>query len=65
MGYDEIILAGIPCDDSPRFFDPPGKRHEAFGRETVWDEWLRAKNAVFDGKVKSLSGNTRTWLGEP
>jgi hypothetical protein len=65
MGYDRVILAGIPCDDSPRFFDPPWQKHEQFGRETTHQEWLKARDRVFDGRVKSLSGNTKIWLGEP
>ena len=63
MGYDKIILAGCPTDASPRYFeDIP---HPQFGLDTIKDEWLRARDAVFNGKVKSLSGRSREWLGEP
>ena len=65
MGYDQIVLAGIPCDDSPRFFDPPWKKHEHFGREDSHDEWFRARDAIFNDKVKSMDGNTLAWLGAP
>jgi hypothetical protein len=67
MGYREIVLAGIPCDDSPRFFDPPDQRHPMFGLETVQEEWLRVRDSVplFKDKVRSLSGNTAKWLGLP
>ena len=67
MGYERIILAGTPCDDSPRFFDPPWKLHAQFGLETVHQEWQRARDEVplFKERVRSLSGNTRNWLGAP
>ena len=67
MGYSRIILAGVPCDDSPRFFDPPWKKHELFGLATAHDEWKRARDEVplFKERVRSLSGNTAKWLGEP
>jgi hypothetical protein len=67
MGYDRIILAGIPCDDSPRFFDPPWQKHAQMGLITVHDEWKRARDEVplFRDRVRSLSGNTKLWLGEP
>jgi len=65
MGYQKIVLAGMPCDDSPNFCDSPYGKHAQYGRETVHREWLSARDAVFKGRVKSLSGNTAKWLGEP
>lgn len=65
MGYDLIVLAGIPCDDSPRYFDPPGNKHEHMGRDSMLREWQEANQAIFEGKVRSLSGRTRDLLGEP
>lgn len=65
MDYDLIVLAGIPCDSSPRYFDPPWQEHLQFGRETVFRAWEEANAAIFHGKVKSLSGKTRELLGEP
>jgi hypothetical protein len=65
MGYEEIILAGMPCDGSPRFFDPPVKNHQQFGQTETHEEWKRAIDAVFYDRVKSLSGNTIKWLGAP
>jgi len=63
MGFDRIILAGSPIDGSGHFYYP-GKT-ALYGDSIVRDEWLRARDAVFKGKVKSLSGCTREWLGEP
>jgi hypothetical protein len=65
MGYDEIILCGIPMDGTDHYFDPPEKyvlqydTHQYAGQERYWK---RANAAYFDGKVKSMSGNTKEWL---
>ena len=65
MGYEKIILAGMPCDDSPHFWEPPWKKTPFYLGELVQEEFIRARDAVFNGRVKSLSGRTREWLGEP
>lgn len=67
MGYEKIILAGIPCDNSARFFDPPTREHHHFGMESVQQEWQRVREEVplFKDKVRSLSGKTMKWLGMP
>jgi hypothetical protein len=65
MGYDQIILAGVPCDASRRYFDPPGHKHPQFGTDSTFKEWKEANKYIFQGKVKSLSGRTRDLLGEP
>lgn len=70
LGYDEIILAGVPMDDSGHFFSPPYEKSN-FHNEVPYREdgtmkyWANAKNNVFQGKVKSLSGRTKDLLGEP
>lgn len=65
MGYDRIVVAGSPLDDGPHFWEPPWIKREFYGRPTILKEWERARDAVFDGRVKSLSGNTRELLGAP
>lgn len=67
MGYERIILVGIPCDDSPRFFDPPWKNHILFGAENVLKEWPELIKGVPEAKerITSLSGRTREIFGEP
>lgn len=65
MGYDMIVLAGIPCDASRRYFDPPGTEHPQFRQEHLIKDWVEANEMIFNGKVKSLSGRTRDLLGEP
>ena len=67
LGYQSVVLAGIPADGRGHFY--PGLEHaEDFAdygdpyHKAIW-EWLR--DNYFAGRVKSLSGNTRQWLGAP
>lgn len=69
LGYGEIILCGIPLDDGPHVGDPPWKACN-FTREVAAqvdsDEnrfWKSARLTEFGGRVKSMSGRTREWLG--
>lgn len=64
LGYKRIILAGIHCDNSGHFFDPPWVMTN-LDDGAVAEVWKWARDNVFKGRVKSLSGNTRKWLGEP
>ena len=69
LGYDEIVLAGVPLDNSPHNGEPPWRRctfeqdctTSGGGPHLAWKEAIK----TFGGKVKSLSGQTREWLGEP
>lgn len=66
LGYSEIVLAGMPLDNGPHNGEPPW-RVTRFTKE-VEDgdrEWHLAMEFAFDGKVRSLSGRTRDWLGGP
>ena len=65
LGYERIILAGSPVDDSPSFYYPYSHPDVSYGRQVIHDEWQRAIQGCFGGKVKSLSGNTKIWLGGP
>jgi len=70
MGYDSIVLCGVPLDDSGHYFDPPWVQTN-FSREvgTRTDGhmmyWHQARERLFRGRVTSMSGRTRTLLGEP
>lgn len=71
LGYDRIVLCGIPLDDSPHNGEPSWRqcaftRSEAPGtlNSDVNSHWKEAIK-VFDGKVRSMSGRTRNWLGGP
>ena len=70
MGYDPVVLCGVPLDDDGHYFDPPGE-HTAFTQEvgtTVDGDlmyWAKAQSKLFHGRVFSMSGRTRELLGEP
>lgn len=64
LGYAPIVLAGMPCDNTPHYFDPlpyEGK----IAQESPSELWFWARDQVFQGRVTSLSGRTRDWLGAP
>lgn len=65
LGYDKIILAGVPIDGTGHFFDPPGKKVTQFLGQNIKWEWDNANAQYFKGRVTSLSGRTKEWLGEP
>jgi hypothetical protein len=65
LGYDEIILAGVPLDNSGHFYDPPGLEVKTFGSDFIKIEWTNTANNYFQGRVKSLSGWSRELLGGP
>lgn len=72
IGYRQVILAGVPLDDSHRFHDCSWAKvaelshmHGNYLSKTLFIEWHSAMETIFDGRVKSMSGRTREWLGEP
>jgi hypothetical protein len=70
MGYDQVVLCGIPLDDGHHNGEPHWRkttftREAASSADGVNRHWLRARDLLFKGKVKSMSGRTREWLGEP
>lgn len=69
LGYERIILCGIPLDDSGHYFDPPWVKTN-FNKEVPEKNgepryWENAAKQYFDGKVKSMSGRTKDLLGAP
>lgn len=64
LGYERIVLAGVPMTNDGHYFDPPhyGTDFEDRAITIVWEE---ARDLIFGGRVKSLSGRTRDWLGAP
>jgi hypothetical protein len=71
LGYDEIVLCGIPLEDGPHNGEPPWRR-TAFTREAAGSvetgensHWKAARKLAFEGRVTSMSGRTRKWLGAP
>ena len=63
MGYDRIVLCGIPLDDGGHFYNP--RERSNFTNEAKERVWKNARDRWFDGKVKSMSGRSRDWLGSP
>lgn len=59
-----VVLAGMPMDDSPHFYDPAGRRS---GPSFVCYRpvWRAAASNEFSGRVRSLSGWTANLLGRP
>lgn len=71
LGYIRIVLCGMPLDDGPHNGEPPWRRtgfasSEAAGgvRTGRNTHWWKARELAFDGKVRSMSGRTKTWLGD-
>jgi len=62
MGYDNIILAGVPMNSGGHYYNPfwVHDYDKAF-----MGDWEKAARKCFHGKVTSLSGNTRELLGAP
>lgn len=69
MGYETIVLCGVPLDNSPNYFSPDWELRN-FTREVgvkngEMQYWARAASKCFHGRVKSMSGRTRELLGAP
>lgn len=62
LGYDEVVLAGLPADDGGHFY--PSDRFEEYGQDRYRFLWEALRDNYFNGRVTSLSGNTREWLGK-
>lgn len=65
LGYDKVVLAGIPLDDQGHFYDPPDKTSGGFKSSFIRNEWKKVKEIYFNDRIRSLSGWTREFLGEP
>lgn len=71
LGYDQIVICGMPLDDGPHNGEPPWRRCR-FSREAAGtavggpdSHWKNAMQMAFDNKVRAMSGRTRIWLGAP
>lgn len=68
LGYEEIMLCGMPLDDGPHNGEPHwrGTRFEIearSGRDGGPElHWRRAIDKAFEGRVRSMSGRTKEWL---
>lgn len=71
LGYRRVVLCGLPLDDGPHNGEPHWRRtafassEAAGGMRTDRNiHWWNAKEMAFEGKVRSMSGRTKTWLGD-
>lgn len=62
LGYENIILCGVPMDDSGYFYGRP-KNPEVCDKYR--QEEVRRLKVKFGDRVKSLSGYTKEVFGEP
>ncbi len=65
LGYGNIVLAGMPLSDMHHNGEPPWRTTGIANEADDGPHWKRAIDLAFKGRVKSLSGRTRDWLGEP
>jgi hypothetical protein len=68
MGYDMGVLAGVPMDGTDHYFDPPASHpvvYDSHNYAPHFRHWERAQANFFEGKIRSVSGNTRELLGAP
>ena len=72
LGYDKIVMAGMPFDKSGHFYDPPGYDFRTnFNYERKEKTWREVKDLAGD-RIRVVSGNlvscfgefTEEWLGE-
>ena len=61
LGYSRVVLAGVPLDDSGHFFDAPWTKTN-FVKEAPDRYWVSARDNVFEGRVLSLSGRSKSIL---
>jgi len=74
LGYEKIVLCGVPLDDGPHNGEPYWRKcrfqasEAASSKNAPWKpemHWQRAIDSAFEGRVKSMSGRTKFWLGRP
>jgi hypothetical protein len=63
LGCERVVLAGVPIDNSPHFYD--GGLRSGPGFVPYRPEWRAAAEEEFGGRVRSLSGWTAELLGRP
>lgn len=65
MGYQKIILAGVPLDRGPHWYDPPDNLTSPKWVGEVYTTWMDFAQMSKAKKVRSLSGYSAFILGEP
>lgn len=65
MGYQKIILAGVPLDRGPHWYDPPDDLRSPKWVGEVYTTWMDFARMAEAKKTRSLSGYSAFILGEP
>ena len=65
LGYSQIVLCGIPLDDTGHYFDPPWVKSNFTNEVPDRPDGMRSWKEVPLPTVKSMSGRTRELLGGP
>jgi hypothetical protein len=70
LGYERIVLCGMPLDDGPHNGEPPWRSCKFESAEVadtvgggISKPWKYAIDHAFQGRVRSMSGRTKKWLG--
>jgi hypothetical protein len=73
LGYEKIVLAGIPFDDTGHFYDPPQdhplfirhvyRHHEHHYARHAEKAWIKV-NEKANNRVRAISGNLIDCFGE-
>jgi hypothetical protein len=64
MGYKKIIIAGMPLDRTPHFYDPDGAEGP-FWMGGTYTQWMDFKTQIPEAdRVRSLSGYSAFILGK-
>lgn len=58
LGYSDVVVCGAPLDNGPHYFEPPGAQ-TTFERCGGHKSWQNARDRIFEGRVRSMSGNTK------
>lgn len=64
MGYTKVVLCGVPMDNAGHYYRPKWEASH-YGTTTQANEWRWAAENIFDGRVRSMSGRTKNWMGYP
>ena len=64
LGYDKIILAGVPFDNSGHFYDRLPTNYGDKIKDTVASQGWTKLNEKAEGKIKAISGNLVRYFGE-
>lgn len=65
LGYERVICCGVPFDASGRFYFPPWQNGHDYAGTDGWETWEKLHGDGTLKNVRSMSGRTRTLLGQP